>query len=102
VISFAKYGFSHLDWCSDRESRLHSGICSSAKEAWCRSSSLLLAVVIVSLATELSAVTWRELEYFGTEDSCTDMPYVRAGSARLWRTAAMQAIKSILSTAWRA
>ncbi len=33
VISLAKYGFSHLDWCSDRETRLLSGICSSAKEA---------------------------------------------------------------------
>lgn len=63
---------------------------------------MLSAVVMVSLATELSAVMWRELEYFGAEDSCTDMPYVRAGSARLWRTAAMQAMKFKLSNAWRA
>ncbi len=77
VISSAKYGFSHLDWCSDRETWLHAGICSSAKEAWCRSSSMLSIVVVVSLATELSAVMWRELGYLGTEDSCTDMPKVR-------------------------
>lgn len=82
VISLAKYGFSHLDWCSDRETRLHSGICSSAKEAWCRSSSMLFAVVMVSLATELSAVMWSELEYFGTEDSCTDRPKVRKSTLR--------------------